>query len=124
MTKRLLLWLAGPVVMLAGCATLPSIMGIPDTPAAVAETTLLDEQVGAGVELAYKAFRVALETATDAGLLKGDHARRAAVLDNQAFAAVGAVRAAYRAGNAADYGRAAKEARTAITAALAALGSK
>lgn len=105
---------------LAGCST----MGLPDVPTApaqVADSTVLDEQVGSGVELAYRGFRTALEVATDAGLIRGARATQVAALDNRAYAAVQAVRAAYRAGNATAYTRAAMEARAAIAAALTAI---
>jgi hypothetical protein len=108
---------------LTACAGL-SLPNVPTSPGAVAETTVLDEQGALGVELAYKAFRTALEVAVDAGVLKGANATKAAALDNRAYAAVGAARAAYRAGNAASYSQAVTEARNAITAALAAIGSK
>lgn len=105
---------------LAGCSTtgLPSV---PTAPAQVADRTVLDEQVGAGVELAYQAFRTALEVATDAGLIRGARATQVAALDNRAYTAVQAVRAAYRAGNANGYAAAATDARAAIAAALAAV---
>lgn len=105
---------------LSACSTL-GLPNIPTAPAQVADRTVLDEQVGAGVELAYKAFRTALEVATDAGLIRGATATRVAALDNKAFAATQAVQRAYKAGNAASYAAAAKEARAAITAALAAV---
>lgn len=105
---------------LAGCTG----MNVPTSPGAVASQTVLDEQGALGVELAYKAFRTALELAVDAGALKGARATQAAALDQRAYAAVGAARAAYRAGNATSYTQAVSEARGAITAALAAIGSK
>lgn len=106
---------------LTACAPMAALGGIPASPATVANTTVLDEQVGQGVELAYAAFRTGLEIAVDAGRLKGAAATRAAVLDNRAFAATQAVQAAYRAGNSDGYLAAAKEARAAIAAALAAI---
>lgn len=109
---------------LAGCG-LGTIAGnVPASPGAVASQTMLDEQGALGVELAYKALRTALEVAVDAGVLKGANATKAAALDNRAYAAVQAARAAYRAGNAASYAQAVTDARAAISAALAAIGSK
>ena len=113
--KRFAFALALAALPLASCATLPA------SPASVAESTVLDEQAAIGVELAYKAMRVALETATDAGLLRGERAAQAAALDNRAYAAVQATRAAYRAGNASGYLAVASEARAAIAAALSAI---
>lgn len=117
--RKLLLAAALPLALTA-CAGL----SVPTSPGAVAQQTVLDEQGALGVELAYKAFRTALEVVTDAGLLRGADAAKAATLDNRAYAAVQAARAAYRAGNAASYKAAVDEARTAISAALAAIGSK
>lgn len=118
--RKLILGALLPLALTA-CAGLGSV---PTSPGAVASQTVLDEQGALGVELAYKAFRTALEVATDAGVLRGANATKAAALDNRAYAAVGAARAAYRAGNAASYAQAVTEARAAITAALAAIGSK
>ena len=116
--KRILL--AAALLSLSGCAGLSALMA-PPAPATVANQTVLDEQGAIGVELAYKAARVALETAVDANMLKGAKATQAAALDNQAFAAVTGVRAAYRAGNGANYGVALAEARAAVTNLLAAV---
>lgn len=121
--RKLLLVAALPLA-LAGCG-LSSIAGnVPTSPGAVASQTVLDEQGALGVELAYKAFRTALEVATDAKLLRGAAATKAAALDNRAYAAVQAARAAYRAGNATTYAQAVIDARAAISTALAAIGRK
>lgn len=118
--RKLFLFAALPLA-LAGCG-LGSVAGnVPTSPGQVAQQTVLDEQGALGVELAYKAFRTALEVAVDAGVLKGANATKAATLDNRAYAAVQAARAAYRAGNAASYAQAVTEARAAINAALAAV---
>ncbi len=121
--RKLILAALLPLALTA-CAGLGSLPNIPTSPGAVADTTVLDEQGALGVELAYKAFRTALEVATDAGVLKGANATKAAALDNRAYAAVGAARAAYRAGNATSYAQAVTDARAAINAALGAIGSK
>lgn len=92
-------------------------------PATVADKTVLDEQAALGIELAYKAARLAGETAVDAGLLKGAAASKAAALDNKAFLAVATVRQAYRTGNAASYREALVSARTVITDLIAVRGS-
>lgn len=112
--KRILI-AAALALSLPGCAGLAALT----SPATVANQTVLDEQGAIGVELAYKASRTAMEVAVDAGLLKGERAAKAAALDNQAFAAVTTVRAAYRAGNAGNYGVALAEARAAVTNMLA-----
>jgi hypothetical protein len=104
---------------LAACAGVPGLSTIPAAPAAVAETTVLDEKAAIGAELAYQAFRTAAELAVDAGVLKGERAAAVARADNRAFAALGVARAAYDAGNASSYGSALAEARAAISGALA-----
>lgn len=114
--KRLLIC-AALALSLPGCAGLGALMT--GGPVTAANQTVIDEQGAIGVELAYKAARTALEIAVDSGLLKGERAARAADLDNQAFAAVTGVRAAYRAGNSSNYGVALAESRAAVTAMLA-----
>ena len=113
--RKLFLFALAPLT-LAACDLNP-----PVSPGQVARRTVLDEQAALGVELAYKAFRTALEVAVDAGVLRGERAAQVAALDNRAYAAVQAVRAAYRAGNAASYTQAVSDARAAINAALAAV---
>jgi hypothetical protein len=100
---------------LAACGPLNSL---PPAPAALADKTLLDEQSALSVELAYQAEALTLRTALRSGLLTGDAATRAAALDNRAYAAVTAVRAAYDAGNASGYAEALLNARQAIAATL------
>lgn len=106
---------------LAGCGLLTLPTGVPPVPAAVANTTVLDEQAALGVELAYKAERIALETAVDAERLTGARATQAAALDDKAFAAVKIARRAYLAGNATDYVTAIAQARLAVADTLALL---
>lgn len=106
---------------LAGCS-FGEVASVPPAPSAVADKTVLDEQGALAAELAYKAARIAVETGVDAGLIKGATASRVASLDSKAYAALGKVRAAYRAGNAASYASALTEARTAISALLALTG--
>lgn len=91
-------------------------------PAALADQTTLDEQGMLAAELAYKAARIAVETGVDAGLIKGETASRIAALDSTAYAALGAARSAYRAGNAASYKNALREAQAAISGLLALAG--
>jgi uncharacterized protein YceK len=108
---------------LAGCGTVTAAAagaaGLPPTPQAAADATVLDEQAAIDLELAYKALRLAVETGVDAGLIKGARATQAAALDNKAFAALRVARSAYRAGNATGYLAALAEARSAINDALA-----
>ncbi len=121
--KRLALaCLATASLLLASCAPMfAAATGLPATPAAAANRIVLDEQVASSVEVAYTAFRTALEVATDAGLIRGERATQMAALDNRAYRLVVATRAAYRAGNASGYLAAAREARTAIEQALGAI---
>lgn len=115
--KRLL-FVVGAALALAGCG-LTGLASIPSAPVAVADETVLDEQGALAVELAYKAARLAVETAVDAGQIRGERATQVAALDNQAYAAVQTARRAYRAGNATSYGAALAEARGAIADLLA-----
>lgn len=115
-----------PVILalaLSGCGPLLQLpAGIPPAPAAAANATVLDEQAALGVELAYKAERIALETAVDTGRLTGARAAQAAALDDKAYKAVTIVRRAYLAGNATDYTTAIAQARLAVADTLALLG--
>lgn len=98
---------------LAGCAALTAV---PPSPGSVADQTILDERAAIAVEQGYRAGALLLETAVDAGLVRGAAARTAAVVERRAWGAVQAVRAAYRTGNAADYATALGEARSALAA--------
>lgn len=108
--------LAAPVT-LTGCASFLA------SPASVANQTKLDEQAAIGVNLAYKSFRLAVETAVEANIVVPGSplALKIADLDNRAFSAVQAVDAAYKAGNSNDYATAVARAYVAIDAAVAAL---
>ena len=112
--KRLIA-LCLPLALMACGGVTGVINSIPASPAAVADSTVLDEQGALAAELAYKAARVAVETAVDAGLIRGPAAAKIAKLDRQAFAALGVVRKAYAAGNAASYASALTAARSAIS---------
>lgn len=103
---------------ISGCGVL-SALAVPPAPAAVADKTIIDEQAALAVELAYQAASMAVGTAADLGVLKGESATKAAAIDRKAYRAVVAVRAAYDAGNATSYGAAAATARAEITALLA-----
>jgi len=96
---------------LASCTSL----GIPMSPATVADRTTLDERAAIGVELAYQA---AAQVALATGAAKSDKVKAA---DRRAYAAVKAVRAAYSAGNASSYPTAAIAAHEAVAALLTAI---
>lgn len=100
---------------LASCETFPA------GPSEVANQTILDERAALAVELAYRAAGTALETAVDAGAITGTNAATAARLENRAYAAVLAVRAAYDTGNASTYAEAVDNAQGAVNALLAAI---
>lgn len=120
--KRIILAVTAALA-LSGCALagLPTNL-LPTAPAAVADRTILDEKAAVAVELTYKAWRTAAEAATDAGWVKGAQAVKVADLDRRAYDAVKAVRAAYNAGNAANYKAAFVNAQKVLASASAALG--
>lgn len=113
--------LAVALPALAGCSTFGNL---PTSPSAAADQTLLDERGAIAVESAYQAAGLALESAVDAGVLTGTNAANAAALERRAYNAVLAVRAAYDAGNAADYQAALTTAREAVAAALLAVNGE
>ena len=106
---------------LSGCSSIASDVISAPPPSAIADKTVLDEQAGTAVELAYKAARVALELAVDTGRLTGSRAAVAQDVNRKAYAAVQVARSAYRTGNAASYPQAAAEARRLIVALLSSL---
>ena len=107
-------------IALSGCTALPTLLGsIPAAPVGVADRTVLDEQALTALELAYKGGRIAVEAGVDLGFIRGEVATRLAVLDDRAFKALGAARAAYRAGNADSYASALRDGQATITAILA-----
>ncbi len=114
-----MLIIAGALALSAcGMATPASI---PPGPIEIANRTAADEQAAIGVELAYAAFRTALEIGTDAGVFNGPRAKPVAEADRRVYAAVLAMRAAYRTANSPNFLSVARESRTAIEQALAAL---
>lgn len=115
--KRLLI-AASVALALPACADVSSI---PTSPGQIAGASVLDEKVGIAVEEAYRASRVAMEFAVDAGLLTGARATQARELNQRAFAATQAVQRAYAAGNATDYATGTTEAIAAVRALLALL---
>jgi hypothetical protein len=113
--KKILLIL-GAALALSACN--PTAAGPVSTPAEVSNRTAMDEQAAVSVELAYKAFRTALELAVDAGVLKGDNAVKAAKADQTAYNAILVMRAAYKTANSEDYLNAARSAKIAVEQAL------
>ena len=105
---------------LSGCGALPLLTGLhpPPAPLTVADRTTLDEEGLLGLELAYKGARMVAEAGVDLGLIRGEVALKVASLDDKAIRALGAARAAYRAGNATDYRTALGEGQAAITGIL------
>lgn len=88
---------------------------------AAADGTVLDEKAAIAVELAYQASATAILTATRAGFIQGETAKKVAAADLAAYRAVLLVRASYQTGNARSYGEAATKAVTLIKATLALL---
>jgi hypothetical protein len=110
--KRFFFALALPLALVGasgGCSSIPS------SPSAVASTTVLDEKGAIGVELAYTAAAKASSVAIRSGAVT-DPAVIAHIgqLNEKAYAAVKAVRAAYAAGNSDSYITAFSDARTSI----------
>lgn len=107
---RMMLPLAA--LALTGCG-IPA--DLPTSPGAVAETTKLDEQGALTITLAYTGAARAAALAIEAGLVS-DPATIARIgsLDRTAYAAVQAVEAAYRTGNAATYAEALARGRAAV----------
>ncbi|MCA1481363.1 hypothetical protein I6F37_41275 [Bradyrhizobium sp. NBAIM08] len=104
----------------SGCAgMLNGIGGVPPSPAAVADRTVLDEQAALSVELAYQASSIAIRAAVSVGAVRGENAARVAEIDRKAYRAVLAARAAYDAGNAVNYGAAVATARAEVASLLA-----
>ncbi len=104
---------------LSGCTTIaPAAL----QPVTYADQTKIDEQVGLTVTLAYTAAARAAALAISTGLVK-DRATIARIghLDQRAYNAVLAVRAAYEAGNSANYLSALTQAQAAIADLLAAV---
>lgn len=92
-------------------------------PVQVADMTIADEKAGLAIELAYQAAATAALTADRAGIVPDTMRPRIAAANRRAIAAVGAVRAAYDASNAASYAEALPKAREAVAALLSSIGS-
>lgn len=110
--KRLLI--ASLALALTSCGLNTAAPTIPPAPSTVADRTRLDEQAGLSLTLAYQAANRLGLVAIQTGLAKGAAAERIKSLDRSAFAWVERARAAYLAGNADSYAKAAAQARTLI----------
>lgn len=105
---------------LAGCGV-GGLTDVASTPAAVANQTVLDEKGAIAVETAYTAAAKAAALAIRTGVVSDPNTiRRIGELDNRAYAAVQATRAAYNAGNASSYLGAFNQANVAVKAMLSA----
>lgn len=119
-------FLFGALLPLALALALPGCVGtslpaLPDNPAAIADRTAIDEQVGLTITLAYTgASRAAALAIRTRPALSPATIRKIGSLDRTAFAAVEAVRAAYKAGNSDSYAAALTDARMAVAALLTA----
>lgn len=111
--KRLLI-AAGLALAMSACTPVAGPPQLPSAPVALADRTAADEKALTAVELLYKASRRAIELGTDAGLIKGAAAAKAAELDRKAFAALTRAREAYRIANAGEWLSALNEALTLV----------
>jgi hypothetical protein len=95
-------FVAVAALALASCAGLGStIVGGLSGPAAIANKTTLDERALLGLEASYKAARLAMEGAVDAGLVKRPLAVKFRDANKKANAVLVKARTAYDAANAA-----------------------
>lgn len=97
--------LAFSPIVLSACT--PLLDGVAN-PSTAANLTKRDEQAVNTAELAYKGFRLTVETGVNAGLIKGQLAGKLRELDNQLYSKLVLVETAYNAANA-----------TSLTAAIA-----
>jgi len=104
-------------VPLNGCVTVPS-------PAALANSTKADEQGINTLELAYKTWRLAVETGVNAGTIKGQLAGHIADIDNKLYSALQSAEAAYQSANSTTYNDAVKQFNTALADGYASIGGK
>jgi hypothetical protein len=123
MRRIVLLWACAlPLVPLAACSTMPT--DISTTPVSYADKVRIDEQGIITAELAYKTWRIAVETGVNAGTIKGGTATKLAELDNRIYLALQTVEAAYSAGNADSIEHAVGQFNIALTTGYTALGGK
>lgn len=88
----------GPALVASGAGQVVS--GVADAITGRAQATLADEKVLLVLERSYQAFARVTLAEVQAGRLKGEKAAAVARADNQAYAAVKAARAGYKAGDA------------------------
>lgn len=127
---RLIPLLLAPLALaVAGCgASLQTGAAIADgvgasPPVTVADRTVLDEKAAIAAETAYRLSARAAALAIKAGIVSGPSVARIGELDRQAYAALTALRAAYRAGNATGYVEAFAQFNRAVLAVNSMLGS-
>ena len=119
MRRYLIAVLAPLLLALPGCTMTGLLDDVPTAPVELADRTSVDEQVGLTVTLAYTAASKVAALSIETGVIT-DRAtiRKIGALDRTAFAAVEAVEAAYRTGNAESYAAALRDARKAVAALL------
>lgn len=111
------------LIIVAALCSLSACVSVP-SPQALANSTKIDEQSINTLELAYKSWRLAVETGIHAGLIKGQLATHVAQLDNQIYSALVAAQSAYNGANAGDYNAAVANFNTALTVGYSAIGGK
>lgn len=111
--------IAAAMLTVVGCAGFGPAPSLP-IPSEVADKTAIDEQAATGFNLAYTAAARSAVLARKAGLISAAQWPKVKAMDNRAYAALQGVRAAYRAGNAADIAKAVEEARIAFNAFISA----
>lgn len=85
----------GSSAFVRSSSAVPASLG----PVPILQRTTADERALLATELAYKVGRTAVETAVDAGLVKGPLAARIATADREAYRLLRLARAAYDTGN-------------------------
>lgn len=113
---------AGAMVATACAPVTPG--AVASGPAPLAQRTAADERALLAAELAYKAARLAVETAADAGLVTPARAPAVADADMRAYGALLALREAYKGANANDWLAALDKALKAVDGLRAALNAK
>lgn len=114
--KRIYLTVAAALA-LAACGPLTPPASIP-APVTIADRTTADEQLASSVEVAYSAWRFAVELGVDTGVFKGAAAATLAKVDRDVYAAVLVARSAYQTANATDFAAAVKAAKVTIARAV------
>lgn len=93
-------------IALMGASLVACVPEPPVSPGQIANKTVLDEKAGIAIETAYAAAAQAATFAMRGGFVHAEQAEKIAEIDNRAYAAVQATRAAYDAGNASSYAEA------------------